>query len=125
MDKYEVYNPTQFVVSFTVIPSGTLPPIMSISSHHRRRVMKGLRHNISIQSMHSLDLCKVTGFSSEALDHAPELQQLIKRKRLVKVSEIVPPAPVPVAPVVMIGGVEIPPPCVERDVEINDSETGE
>jgi len=123
MEKYEVYNPTLSGISFSVIPSATLPPMMNIASHHRRRLMKGLRYNISVPSMQAVDLIKITGFTASDLDVCPELQQLINRKRLLKVSDMK-PVEVVTTPVVVINNDQVE--VVNREVEevvVNKTET--
>lgn len=141
-NEFNIVNTTNGDLSFTVRAVMTLPPLVGMSSHHRRRLTKGTAFPITLPANFSLDLCKETGLTPQQLEQDLETGTLIKKGYLKKTEvvadivkktqEAVKPAPVapkveepkveqkPVAPVVEEPKVEEPvAPVVEEPVPAN------
>ena len=82
---YVVFNQTKMGVSFPISPMASLPPVVGLSSHHRRRRTKGTVLHISIPPQMTRDLCKDTGCTVEDLELCEELQSMLASKNLLLV----------------------------------------
>lgn len=100
MEKFVVLNPTHGNISFVVFPDTVANSVAHVSSHKRRRLVRGKSTPVNILSRHSVDLVALTGFSIKEIKETLELHQFIRQGLLVVIedSSSIKPIPVPILP---------------------------